>query len=129
MTDETHEGSHVFALGDSYWMITDPWYAFGVYRSDDLVHWTKTGNILGGAGTRPQDGVKGAHADVVTLGDHAFIFYFTHPGRVAGHTPDENDLALRRSVIQVARLEFENGALKCLRDEPFDFFLPMQKAA
>ncbi|MDQ2687551.1 MAG: glycosyl hydrolase, partial [Armatimonadota bacterium] len=124
VTDEAHEGSNVFALGGFYWMITDPWYAFGVYRSDDLVHWAKTGNILGGAGTRPQDGVKGALGDVVTLGDHAFIFYFTHPGRIADHTPDENDLNLRRSVIQVARLEIENGGLKCLRDEPFDFFLP-----
>ena len=68
VSEEAQEGSNVFALGGHCWMITDPWDAFGVYRSDDLEHWTKTGNILGGAGVRDQDGVQGAHADVVTLG-------------------------------------------------------------
>lgn len=65
-----------------------------------------------GAGRR----VNGNHADVVVSGDRAFIFYFTHPGRNIRNAPDNYDT--RRSSIQVAEIIYENGQLKCERDNP-----------
>ena len=104
-------------------MITDPWHGLGVYCSTDLENWEKQGYIMAEPGTRPDDGVKAGHADVVAFEDHAFIFYFTHPDRLEGVQLSEDDFRFRRTSIQVARLELKGGDLVCLRDEPFDFYL------
>lgn len=85
--------------------------------------------ILDKKGTRPDDTPTGAHADVVVVGDKAYVFYFTHPGRkIHGEATLEPNGTYsydsKRSSIQVAELVLKNGTLQVLRDEPFDFWLP-----
>ena len=123
------EGPKVFRFKDHYWMIADEWHGQRVYRSDDTISWEKQSLVLDVPGTRPQDTPQGAHADVIVVGDHAYIVYFTHPGR-ARHTdstmlPNGNfPYEQRRSVIQVAELTEQNGTLTCDRNAPFNFYLP-----
>lgn len=123
-----HEGPNVFRWRDSWWMITDHWDGLGVFRSPDALAWTRQPrNILREPGKRPEDGVKGGHADILVQGDDAWIFYFTHPGRVPGAPQatirDVEPYATRRTSIQVARLELEGAEIGCRRDEPFPFRL------
>lgn len=123
------EGPNVFRFNNHYWMITDEWRGQRVFRSDDAINWEKQGLVLDVPGTRPQDTPQGAHADVEVANGHAYIFYFTHPGRKShfdatmganGVYPYDH----RRSLIQVADLREENGTLTCDRNAPFDFYLP-----
>ena len=60
-------------------MITDEWNGLGVYETQDYTHWERQGYILRDGGSRNCDGVMASHADVVSKGDIAYIFYFTHP--------------------------------------------------
>lgn len=125
-----HEGPKVFRFGGWYWMLTDEWAGMRVYRSDDCNRWEKQDRILSGPSKRPDDKPSGAHGDVVVVGEKAYVFYFTHPGRQS-HT--KADLGpngvlpyeLRRSSIQVAELLIQDGKLiTCDRDKDFDFRLP-----
>ena len=93
----------------------------GVFHSDDALKWTRhANNILRDPGKRPDDGVKGGHADVLVQGDNAWVFYFTHPSRVPA-ARDVDAYATRRTSIQVAKLELEGAEIICRRDEPFPF--------
>jgi hypothetical protein len=47
---------------------------------------------------------------------------FPHPGRIHGHHEDSG-YVMRRSSIQVARLEVVNGVLICDRDQEFELHL------
>lgn len=130
ITGRGHEGPNVFRWHDSWWMITDHWDGLGVFHSTDAEHWTRQpDNILREPGKRPDDGVKGGHADVLVQGDDAWIFYFTHPQRrpdanvPPSPVPGVEPYATRRTSIQVARLELDNGRIVCRRDEPFPFRL------
>lgn len=116
-----HEGPNVFRYKNHYWMIVDEWRGQGVYRSDDLINWEPNGLILDKPGSREEDGTIGLHADVVVQGDNAYIFYFTHPGRVNGI--EASTYETRRSSIQVARLDVLDDQLICDRDEPFELRL------
>ncbi len=124
-----HEGPKVFEFKGYYWMLTDEWQGMRVYRSEDLDKWEKQGLILDKPSSRKEDTPSGAHGDVVVIGDKAYIFYFTHPGRKK-HFEGELDAdggysySNRRSSIQVGELVFSEGTLICDRDKPFDFFLP-----
>jgi len=124
-----HEGPNVFEYRGYYWMLTDEWHGLRVYRSSDLNTWEKQGLILDKPSARPEDTPSGAHADVQVVGDKAYIVYFTHPGRTV-HTEGKNGengvlpYDKRRSSLQAAELQFENGTLTCDRDKPFDFYLP-----
>lgn len=112
------EGAKVFKWKGNYWMLTDEWRGLAVYRSEDLETWTRQeGNLLSEPGTGPDDGVIGQHCDVVVEGDRAFVFYFTHPGRVEP-TEGTGPAELQRSSIQVAELEYVDGRLHCDRDKP-----------
>lgn len=126
---DAHEGAKVFRFGDCYWMLTDEWRGMRIYRSDDLNTWEKQGLILDKPSDRPEDSPSGAHGDVVVVGDKAYVFYFTHPGRTAhGEEQKRADgvlpYELRRSSIQVAPLVIKDGTLVCDRDTAFDFHLP-----
>ncbi len=114
------EGPYVFHWKGVYWMLVDLWQGLGVYRSDDLLHWTaQTGNLLDRPGTGPDDGVNGGHPGVVVSADRAYLFYFTHPGRAGTIKPeDKNSLELRRSSIQVVELFEKDGRLECDRNRP-----------
>ena len=116
----------MFRLKDKYWMIADIWEGQAVYASDDLTNWIRqAGEIMSGAGKRREDGNRAHHADVLVVNDHAYMFYFVHPGQ-AEHQCEGmmGEMMKRRSSVQTAELIVENGMLRAVRDEPFDFFLP-----
>jgi hypothetical protein len=116
-----HEGPNVFDLGGWHWLITDEWRGQAVYRSDDLQNWHRQGLILEQPGRRLGDGPVGRHADVVTqthpdaYGEHAVIFYFTHPWWNAEQDPAS--IEDRVTYIQAAVLRVTDGVLTCDRDE------------
>jgi hypothetical protein len=114
------EGPFVFQWKGHWWMLVDLWKGLGVYRSDDLLHWTvQRGDLLGTPGTGTDDKVNGGHPGVVVSGGRAYLFYFTHPGRAGTITPQDKDsLDLRRSSIQVVELQEKDGVLSCDRNAP-----------
>lgn len=122
--DVPHEGPNVFSLGGWNWMITDTWNGLGVYRSDDYTHWTRQDeDILSAPGVRPSDGQIGNHADVVTVGNLGYIFYFVHPDYPAhrrSDAPKTIPAKKQHTVIQCAVLRVRDGKLVCDRNEDFD---------
>lgn len=112
------EGPKVFQWKGKYFMLVDFWRGLGVFSSDDLTHWQQQKNtILQKPGIGKDDGVMGGHPDVQVVGDKAYVFYFTHPGK----TPEnkgKDGFEQRRSTIQVAELKLENGVITCDRDQP-----------
>jgi len=99
-------------------MIVDNWSGLGVYSSDDLVDWKRQEkSILKEPGKGVDDNVMGGHASVVVNGRHAFIIYFTHPGRTPENKGIDN-YETRRSSIQIAELGLVDGQLVCDRDKP-----------
>lgn len=116
--DRAGEGPDVFFWKGKYWMAVDNWDGIGIYYSDDLVNWTRQEkNILKEPGTGEDDKVKGGHPDVVVIGEKAYIFYFTHPGRTKENEGKDN-YETRRSSIQVAELEYIDGKIVCDRNKP-----------
>jgi hypothetical protein len=112
------EGPKVFRWRGAWWMIEDLWHGLGVFRSSDALHWQAQKNtLLEQPGQGPEDGVMGGHPDVVVSGDHAYLFYFVHPGR-RGADAKLDGPEQRRSLIQVTELIEEGGVLRSLRDRP-----------
>jgi hypothetical protein len=109
VSDCPHEGPNVFELDGKKWMITDCWDGLAVYRSDDFTAWKRQGpNLLRNGSGRPGDTNKGHHADVLSNGREAYIFYFVHPDE----QPDVHPQFLKgRAVIQAAVLRVENDCL------------------
>ena len=123
-----HEGANVFEFAGYFWMLTDEWRGMRVYKSSDMKNWEKQGMILDDIGVRPDDHPTGAHGDALVTGNNAYVFYFTHPGRKThfAATMDANGMypyQERRSSIEVAQLLYQDGTLKCVRNEDFDFHL------
>lgn len=115
--DPPHEGPNVFELGGYWWMITDEWRGQAVHRSEDAVTWTRQdGLILAEPGAHPMDREVGRHADVVTCGDWAALYYFTHPFWNQSMSETPVDFGGRRTAIHYARLTVEDGILRCERD-------------
>jgi hypothetical protein len=111
------EGPKPFRWQNTYWLIADVWNGLGVWRSDDCLHWTRQDQrLLEQPGTIATDRAKGSHPDVVVSGGRAWLFYFTHQsGEDAdGKAPGWN----KRTVIQVAELEYKDGVLTCDRNRP-----------
>ena len=112
------EGPKVFQWKGKNWILTDSWRGLSVYSSTDFEHWTRQEhNILQIPGTGKDDKVKGGHPDVIVNGDKAYVFYFTHPGRTPENEGKDN-YETRKSSIQVAELEYENGEISCDRNKP-----------
>jgi hypothetical protein len=112
------EGPKVFKFKNFYWMLKDPNTGLDVYRSDDLENWTYQGKILNEPGRRNDDACIGKHPDVVVCGERAYIFYMVEPG--AKDAPPQHGikpLAGRRSAIQAAALEVQDGKLLCDRNK------------
>jgi hypothetical protein len=117
--DQAGEGPNVFFWKDKAWMVVDNWKGLGIYSSDDFVSWKRQKrNILQEPGTGTDDQVIGQHPCVVVSGDRAFIFYFTHFGQASGKQGTGDFSRNRRSCIQVAELEYEDGQIICNRDKP-----------
>ena len=115
--DKGGEGPKVFHWKGKYWMIVDNWQGLGVYYSDDMKNWKRQPeSILQVPGKGEDDMDMGRHADVVISDDKAYIFYFTHPGRIP-ENKGKNSTETRRSSIQVAELKFENGIITCDREQ------------
>jgi len=115
--DRAGEGPKVFRWKDTYWMVVDNWKGLGIYSSGDFKNWKRQeNNILQASGTGEDDGVIGGHPDVVVNGDRAYIFYFTHPGRLPGVTTDTYEQ--RRSTLHVTELFYKDGVVSCDRDKP-----------
>lgn len=112
------EGPKVFRWKDHYWMIVDVWKGMDVYQSDDLLTWKRNARILEEPGKGKDDGAIGGHCDVVVNDGKAWVYYFTHPGRTKVNPAPPQSVAARRSVIQVAELQLENGTVTCDRDQP-----------
>lgn len=115
---ERGEGPKVFRWKGRYWMVIDVWRGLAVYGSDDATRWTRQpAHLLETPGRGADDEVKGGHADVVTSGGRAYLFYFTHPGR-RGEDEKKDGFEQRRSSIQVVELEHRDGEIVCDRDRP-----------
>ncbi|MFG0252489.1 MAG: glycosyl hydrolase [Phycisphaerales bacterium JB038] len=112
------EAPKIFRFGDWYWLLKDPNSGLDVYRSDDLLGWEYQGKILELPGERNDDANVGKHPDVIVSGDRAFIFYFTHPHRDVPLKDRMQHYAVRRTSIQVAELQIEDGELTCDREAP-----------
>lgn len=123
------EGAKVFRWKGHFWMVTDDWNGLAVYQSDDdLENWVRQQeNILKDPGTGEDDMVKGGHCDVVVQGEHAYVFYFTHPGR-RDEIPDTEVVEKQRSSIQVAELILKEGCITCERNNPVVINLGVPKA-
>jgi beta-xylosidase len=125
VNNRRHEAPVVFRFQNKYWMITDPTYesytGLDVFESTDAEHWTLNNTILNTPGKRPDDNDQGRHADVQVINGRAYIFYFTHPGRIylpdGNEDPDNNRYRYRRSSLQVAELEIIDGKIFCNRDK------------
>ncbi|MEG1935007.1 MAG: hypothetical protein RR141_03365 [Rikenellaceae bacterium] len=124
ITDCSHEGPIVFYWKDRYWNIIDEcnlgYVGLHCYESADAKNWTRNSTILDKPGKRTDDGDQGRHCDVVVIGDRAFIFYFTHPGRIydeKGIEIEEVSWNYHRASIQIAELELIEGKMVCNRDK------------
>jgi GH43 family beta-xylosidase len=114
--DQAGEGPKAFSWRGKSWLIADVWQGLAVYASSDGERWLRQqGNLLEAPGRGADDGVPGQHADVVVVGDRAWLFYFTHPGRKANaKQPDSYET--RRSSLQVVELHEKDGRLSADRD-------------
>jgi len=116
--DRPGEGPVVFQWKGRNWMVIDVWDGLDIYSSEDFVTWQKQEkNILREPGRGLDDNVIGQHPDIVVTGDKAYIFYFTHPGRIPDNRGKDN-YQMRRSSIQVAELEYTGEQIVCDRDKP-----------
>lgn len=116
LAHQPHEGPNVFFWRNTYWLIVDEWSGLAVYESENGEDWRRNGKILHEPGTREDDGTIGLHADVHVSGEEACIFYFTHPDR--SRHPQS-----KRSSLQAAKLELQDGVLTCDRNALFSFCL------
>ncbi|MGI5899690.1 MAG: glycosyl hydrolase [Christensenellales bacterium] len=122
---DPHEGPNVFFFEGSWWLIADYWRGQCVYRSDDCLSWIYAGMLLDAPGSRQDDQSNGNHADVLVIGDNAYIFYFAHPLRPEGWKRGMPlPMECKRTSIQVGRLHRQGDTLVCNRDEEYDFILP-----
>jgi beta-xylosidase len=129
------EGPKVFYWHNTYFMIVDAWKGLEIFHSEDLLQWTKqTNRILETPGTGTDDAVIGGHCDVVVNDGKAYVYYFTHPGRTKDNLPSvvsnyaqQNSFNDKRSVIQVAELQYNNGEITCNRNEPVKIRLKKPK--
>ncbi len=113
ISDCSHEGANVFEFGGVKWMITDFWKGLGVYRSEDFTRWNRCkSDILEKPGVKLMDTGIGHHADVLVIGDEAYLFYFCHP-----FEKEESDSRKAITAVQAVRLTTDGTNLYCERDE------------
>lgn len=113
------EGPKVFYWQNNYFMIVDAWKGMEIFSSQDLLNWKKQQQrILEEPGTGKDDQAIGGHCDVVVNDGKAYVYYFTHPGRSKANPAAKGSFDDKRSVIQVAELEFSNETVTCNRNKP-----------
>jgi beta-xylosidase len=113
------EGPKVFYWQQKYFMIVDAWKGMEIFSSDDLLNWKKQPQrILEEPGTGKDDQAIGGHCDVVVNDGKAYVYYFTHPGRSKANPAAKGSFDDKRSVIQIAELEYSNETVTCNRNKP-----------
>lgn len=113
------EGPKVFYWHSKYFMMVDAWKGMEVFSSDDLLNWEKQPQrILENPGNGKDDQAIGGHCDVVVNDGKAYVYYFTHPGRNKINPAAKGSFDDKRSVIQIAELEYSNETVTCNRDKP-----------
>ncbi len=118
------EGPVAFRWQGYWWLIVDAWRGLAVYRSDDLMQWQQqSGYLLGEPGIGKDDGINGGHPDVVVEKGRAYLFYFTHGGRI-GDNANKDNVASRRSSIHVTELIMNDGKISTDRNAPTFITLP-----
>ncbi|MEM6633428.1 MAG: family 43 glycosylhydrolase [Bacteroidota bacterium] len=112
------EAPFIFTWQDRMHLITDPHKGLFTYVSEDGNNWDFQGTILLEPGTRPYDNSMGRHCSVAVVEDRAFIFYHVEPWRdYDGPSIAKQPVANRRSVLQIAELNWEKGQLMCDRNK------------
>jgi hypothetical protein len=115
ITDCPHEGPNVFFWRDAYWMITDTWLGLAVYRSADAVAWHRqSSNLFAQSG--PETVHRAHHADVLVLGDQAYLFYHVHPTGDDSSAPtalEALSAEQRRSWLYAAPLTLDDSIIEC----------------
>jgi hypothetical protein len=120
------EGPKVFRWKGRYWMVADVWDGLAVFHSDDCLRWTRQAdNLLKQPGLKETDRAKGQHADVVVNGDRGWLVYFVHQGGPEAEGKERG--WQRRTVLQVAELEYKDGLLTCDRNRPVSIDLQPPK--
>lgn len=113
------EGPKVFYWQQQYFMIVDAWKGMEIFSGTDLLNWKKQPlRILETPGTGTDDQAIGGHCDVVVNNGKAYVYYFTHPGRKKDKPAARGSFDDKRSVIQIAALEYSNDVVTCNRDQP-----------
>jgi beta-xylosidase len=113
------EGPKVFYWQNKYFMIVDAWKGMEIFCSSDLLNWKKQPQrILENPGKGKDDQAIGGHCDVVVNVGKAYVYYFTHPGRNKINPAVTGSFDDKRSVIQIAELEYNNDTVTCNRDKP-----------
>lgn len=113
------EGPKVFYWQNKYFMIVDAWKGMEIFSSDDLMNWRKQPQrILENPGKGKDDQAIGGHCDVVVNDGKAYVYYFIHPGRNKIKPAVKGSFDDKRSVIQIAELEYSNDTVTCDRDKP-----------
>ncbi len=112
------EGPTTFFWKGYWWLVVDAWRGLAVYRSTDLENWQQQDSYLvAEPGTGKDDGINGGHPDVIVEDGKAYLFYFTHGGRV-GENKGKDNYETRRSSIQVTELKFDGEWLTADRNSP-----------
>ena len=115
------EGPIAFTWKNYFWLVIDTWNGQTVYRSADGNTWERQpGNPLlpDGEGTGPDDIPNALHANVVISNNRAYLYYFTHPGRI-GENKKKDTYEQRRTSVQVVELEMNReGWLTANRNKP-----------
>lgn len=113
------EGPKVFYWQQKYFMIVDAWKGMEIFSSSDLLNWKKQPQrILENPGKGKDDQAIGGHCDVLINDGKAYVYYFTHPGRNKINPAAKGSFDDKRSVIQIAQLEYSNDTVTCNRDKP-----------
>lgn len=114
------EGPIVFNWKGFYWMILCDGKGFSTFRSKDTLEWNLQpgGSLMpDGAGTGVDDVTNALHGEILISNNRAYLYYFTHPGRL-GEAKHKDTYEQRRSSIQVVELQLKNGWLKADRNVP-----------
>lgn len=115
------EGPIAFQWKNYFWLVIDTWNGQTVYRSKDGDRWElQPGSPLlpDGEGTGLDDIPNALHANVVVSKDRAYLYYFTHPGRI-GKDKKQDTYGQRRTSIQVVELKLSpEGWMTADRNHP-----------
>lgn len=112
-----HEGPYAFPFGGWWWMLTDEWSGFAVYRSHDAISWQlqSGARLVAESGPEVPGSQFGRHGSVTVHDGRALLYYFTHPEWDGKDDDERNEPRHRPSSIQVAELGVRDGRLVCMR--------------